>query len=532
MLPLIQLLEASAPGHALHLYSSYARPPRTIPYSEFPARVAGHAAHYRAQGVMAGDRVIFPFETSLEAIFGFLALMEIGALPLSVKPLAMSTPKAAYCEFLQEIARRYSARRIIATPGIAGLESGLDLLPPGDADAILPGVRLRAPAPESIAFVQFSSGSTSFPKGVPIAHGKLLANLQAITRHDGRTRADRVTSWLPLYHDMGLIGGMLSCFSVGHDLHLADPRTFLMDAVGWFEHMSEMQLTGSVIPNFAIDYALKQLEEAAPAAIAALDLRSVRSIYLGSEPINIPNLQAFLDLMVPAGLHRGVFLPCYGMAETVLMVTCVERDTPPHIVEGPSGQQAISVGAPLPGFEMRLRAENGTLCRDGELGQIELRGGSVADSYFEDSRTLRDDAGFYVTGDLGFVQDGQLFVTGRLNDRIKINGQSLFAGDFEQAAERVAFVRQGRVAAIQPGGKLVLIIEAFEASVLSNAEESRATVARTVLERTGISLAPSQIVFVKRGQIQRTSSGKLQRRAMTLAYEQGMLLPAVARGAA
>lgn len=532
MIPQIQELASAAPELGLHLYDNYHRAPQSIPYREVPGRIAAHAAHLRAQGIGAGDRVIFPFETSFEAIFGFLALIEIGALPLSVKPMMMGTSKASYRAFLQKIAGRYGASRIVATSGVAGLGLDLDLVFPAERGVIAPDMRLRIPADDELAFVQFSSGSTSFPKGIPVTHGKLTANLRMIAQHDGRTKADRVTSWLPLYHDMGLIGGMLSCLFAGHDLHLADPRAFLIDPLGWFAHMSERRLTGSVIPNFAIDYSLKILADADPAAIAALDLASVRSIYLGSEPINIPNLVAFLELMAPADLHRAVFLPCYGMAETVLMVTCVAPDTLPRIVEGPNGRPAISLGAPLPGFEMRLRREDGALCEANELGEVELRGASLADCYFEDARALRDAEGFYVTGDLGFVHNGELFITGRLGDRIKINGQSLFAGDFEQAAERVGHVRPGRVAAIQPDGAFVLIVEATETAAHTNAAAIGQGIIEAVLAEVGVRLRPDQIRLVRRGQIQRTSSGKLQRRAMAQAFERGEMLFAAAGASA
>lgn len=532
MLDLIQRLEASDPQYALYLYDNFSSDPDIFPYHDFPARVAAHAAHFRSQGIGSGDRIIFPFETSAETIFGFLGLMEVGALPLSVKPLIMGTPKAAYREFLEEVARRYDAPRILAVPGVEKLDLDLTFVTAAGGDAMLPGARLRSPAADELAFVQFSSGSTSFPKGIPITHGNLVANLRMIADHDGRTLADRVTSWLPLYHDMGLIGGMLSCFIVGHDLHLAEPRAFLMNTIGWFEQMSQRRLTGSVIPNFAVDYALKILEDVDPADIAKLDLSTVRSIYLGSEPINIPNLESFLDLMEPAGLHRAVFLPCYGMAETVLMVTCIAPYSKPNIVTAPNGQLAISVGTPLEGFEVRVRDEQGILCAEGTLGEIEIRGGSLAGSYFEDERPLLNEQGAYVTGDVGFIQDGELFITGRLNDRFKINGQSFFAADFEQAAERVSFIRSGRVAAIQSDGKPLLLVEAWEAAVLDNADDSRKAIIDAVLERIGVALNPEQILLIRRGLIQRTSSGKLQRRAMTAAYDAGEMLPPLTRRAA
>ncbi|MHA7632115.1 AMP-binding protein [Corallococcus sp. M7] len=523
MLDIIQRLESVDPRRGLFLYDDFVGPPEFVPYREFASRVAGAAEHFRARGVAPGTRVVLPFETSSAVIFAFLGLMELGAVPLSVKPYILSTPKGPYREFLARIRERYGAQLILDVPGLSGLELPLERLPLPPAGAKRPGVKLREVAPGELAFVQFSSGSTSFPKGVPITQENLAANLRMIIRHDGRTTEDRVTSWLPLYHDMGLIGGLLTCITVGNDLLLSQPASFLMDPLGWLELISTEKVMGSVIPNFAIDYALKSLKSADADDLKRLDLSRVRSIYLGSEPINIPNLEQFLDILAPCGLRRDVFMPCYGMAETVLMVASVPPHQTVRVITAPNGQPAISVGRPLTEFEVRLRAEDGRLCGEGELGEIELRGGSLAPSYFLDDRPLRGEDGFYATGDLGFQKEGELFITGRINDRIKVNGQSFFSADFEQAVERLGFIRPGRTAVIQVKGRLVVLAEVNHPSALERLEHSRKQVCQSVLETVGVTLAQEDVLFIRYGQLQKTSSGKLQRRAITEAYEQGRI---------
>ncbi|RKH10271.1 fatty acyl-AMP ligase [Corallococcus sp. CA053C] len=521
MLGIIQRLESADPRRGLFLYDDFVAPPTFVPYREFPARVAACADHFRAQGVQPGDRIVLPFETSASVIFSFLGLMELGALCLSVKPYILSTPKGPYREFLARVSERYGAPKVLDTPSLSGLELPLTRLPMPPEGVKRPGARLREVVPEELAFVQFSSGSTSFPKGVPITQQNLLANLRMIAQHDRRTPEDRVTSWLPLYHDMGLIGGLLSCFTVGNDLLLSQPATFLMDPLGWFEQMSAEKVMGSVIPNFAIDYALKTLKDLDPEDLKRLDLSRVRSIYLGSEPINIPNIQHFLQVLAPCGLRRDVFMPCYGMAETVLLVASTAPGQDLRVVTAPNGQPAISVGRPLSEFEVRLRSEDKRVCGEGEMGEVELRGGSLAPSYFQDDRPLCGEDGFYATGDLGFQMGGELFITGRINDRIKVNGQSFFSADFEQAVERLPFIRPGRSAVIQVQGRLVVLAEVNHPSVLERLDDSRKQVCQSVLETVGVTLADKDVLFIRYGQLQKTSSGKLQRRAITEAYEQG-----------
>jgi acyl-CoA synthetase (AMP-forming)/AMP-acid ligase II len=176
----------------------------------------------------------------------------------------------------------------------------------------------------------------------------------------------------------------------------------------------------------------------------------------------------------------------------------------------------------MPEFTVRLRNEDGRLCGEREFGEIEIAGGSLAEDYLAAGTPLRDADGFYRSGDLGFLDDGELFVTGRIGDRIKVNGQSLFATDFEQAAEQLPFVRSGRTAVIQSGGRVV-VLAAVSPSARADADISRIRIADHLARSVGVSVHPSDVHFVRSGQLPRTSSGKLQRRAIARAFEQGRI---------
>jgi acyl-CoA synthetase (AMP-forming)/AMP-acid ligase II len=285
--------------------------------------------------------------------------------------------------------------------------------------------------------------------------------------------------------------------------------------------MARERVVGTVIPNFAIDYSLGLMQSVEPDELALLDLSGMRSIYLGSEPINVPNLRAFLDLLAPAGLRRDVFMPCYGMAEAVLLVSSRPVGSEIRVVPAPSGRPAISVGRPMPEFTVRLRNEDGRPCAENELGEIELAGGSLAADYF-DGPPLAGSDGFYATGDIGFLDDGELFITGRISDRIKVNGQSLFAADFEQAVQQLSFVRQGRTAVAQCDGRVVVLTE-VDRTALMDAERSRARIVEQLVMTIGTTVRALDVLFLRPGQLPRTSSGKLKRPAITQAYQRGEL---------
>jgi acyl-CoA synthetase (AMP-forming)/AMP-acid ligase II len=497
--------------------------PRDLPYRALYRRIAACVEQFRSAGVAQGTRVIYPFETSEGAIVAFLALLAMGALPLSVRQAA-GMDRARYTAFLGKLCELHRVDLVLDASDVRGLALpvGRLALPALDAElAELP--ELPPIAPGDLAFVQFSSGSTGVPKGVPITHENLVTNIQMIIGYDRRHPGDRAATWLPLYHDMGLIGGLLSNLVVGNRLYISRPMQFLSDPVGWLRFIASERITASVFPDFAIAYMLRFLRDAGPDILDGCRFDALKMIFLGSEPIHIRQLVEFEQRLAPFGFTPEAIKPCYGMAEAVLLVTCVSQDQPRRIIPLGDGREAISVGAPHAHFELRIIDEAGDASAEGEIGEIQLRGGTLAPGYFESDAPFHDLDGYFPTGDLGMQQDGQVFIMGRASDRIKINAQSYFASDFEQALASVPFVRPGRTAAIQVDGRIVLLLESNRQLEPGPRQALQHQVVEAIVAALGIKLAPEDVVFVRRGQIERTSSGKVRRKVIADAIRAGQL---------
>lgn len=498
-------------------------------YRDIYQKIIAYAAYFREQGIGKGDRVIFPFETTSEVIVSFFATIAIGAIPLSVKPYIMGNLKESYLEFIGKIVRQYKASYILDSPSLETLELAVPRLPisgPEFNSKITLEMSQKNGLDNDIAFVQFSSGSTSFPKGIPVTHEKIVAQLQMIESYSQLRSDDRVSSWLPLYHDMGLIGTFLGTIKARRPLYLSTPASFLINPLQWLQHLSEKQITITAIPDFAIGYCLRRLRTADSSDLKDLNLEKLRIIYNGSEPINIDNLQEFIEKLKPYGLQSKAIAPCYGMAEAVLIISCSGLEDRPRIIPRENGLQAISLGKPLSDYRIRVRKENGELCEEGEIGEIEIKGGTLVGEYFEDDRRFYNEDGFFQTGDLGLIDRGELLVTGRLGDRLKINGQSYFCQDFETAVETLPFVRPGKTAAIKPSDRIIILVEVKKSQVLKRSFDHKQQIDRAILKKTGIKLPIEDILFISPGQLQKTSSGKLKRQAIAIAYLTGKIVEA------
>lgn len=526
---LIRNLAQAPRDRAVHLHRSAPDPSVVLSYPELYASIQAHMAGLRAQGIGPGKRVILPFETDERVLATFLALIGVGALPLSVKPYLFNGSKESYVEFLQVMTKRFRVDRVLRTESLAGL----DLPAPAIelAGLALPGqeVAFHEPRPDENAFVQFSSGTTAFPKGVPIRHDRFLANMGLINGHDHRRPEDVSSSWLPLYHDMGLIGGLLTSFVLPNTAHLFTPIQYLMDPIGWLRSLGEHRVDGTVMPNFGVDYALRYLREADPDDLSGLDFSSLRIIYLGSEPINMDTLDEFCRRMEPYGMRRSVFQPCYGMAEVVLMVTA-DNEGNPKVRTLPGNVPAVCVGKPLPSFDLRIVTDDGRVAAEGELGEIQLGAGTLADGYFEEGRPLVGADGFYATGDVGMLQGGALYITGRIGDRMKVNGQSYFASAFEQVVDSLPFVRTGRSAVFQVGERVVVLAEVQSLQAVRERQRHQEQIVATLLERTGVKVHARDVHFIRYGQIHKTSSGKLRRQAVADAHQRGAIRDADVAG--
>jgi acyl-CoA synthetase (AMP-forming)/AMP-acid ligase II len=364
----------------------------------------------------------------------------------------------------------------------------------------------RAPA-----FIQYTSGSTGEPKGVVLSHHNLMSNLELIHRAFGTTPDSRGVFWLPLYHDMGLIGGVLETLYCGGESVLMSPLDFLRSPSLWLEAISRHQASISGAPNFAYDLCVRKI---APEQREALDLSHWTLAFNGAEPISAKTLDRFSEAFRPCGFRREAFYPCYGLAEATLIVAGGSRDGAP-----------TGCGL-LPGSRVLIvEPESGVECDPGRVGEIWVQGESVAQGYWRDpersaafqARLANGDGPFLRTGDLGFVLDGTLFVTGRIKDLIISGGRNHHPQDIEHTVESShPAVRPGGVAAfavpVHGEERLVVLAEVGRRHGDGPAiveEEVVAAIRRAVSEQH--ELRAHAIRLVKPGSLPKTSSGKIQR---------------------
>jgi fatty-acyl-CoA synthase len=381
---------------------------------------------------------------------------------------------------------------------------------------------------DALAILQFTSGSTATPKGVMLPHRCIAANLDAIVSGAGIDPAtDRAVSWLPLYHDMGLIGCLTTPMTVGFDLLLASPQDFLAGPARWMEWMSEFGGTMTAGPNFAYALAARALRRLDP-----LDLSRWRLALNGAEPIDPSAVEAFSAAGAAHELDPRAAFCVFGMAEATLAVTFPEPDSgmtvdavdrrvletdryaAPLDTQAADGVRRLPLlGRPLDGLEIRIcDPTTGDEMREREVGELEIRGTSVTPGYFR-RETATVDAfhdGWLRTGDLGYLVGGELVVCGRIKDVIIVGGRNVFPEDVERAVATVDGVRAGNVIAFSTEGRrgreALVVVAEIKAD---DSDPVRARVASRVTDAVGI--PPEDVVLVAPGTLPKTSSGKLQR---------------------
>ena len=512
---LLTLERRQAEG-GIRFHQSFAEVNAVLSFADCADVVARAARHFLDEGVREGDRVVYIFDSSRAGLVGFLGLLWLGATPLTVRGRGFGDP-SHYVAYLETIATRHEARFIVGVEATALPSAIIRLLDVRASGAT--GAPRCAVREDSLAFVQFSSGSTSDPKGVAVTHGILAQNLREIARRERRRPGDCGSLWLPLFHDMGLIG-ILSGFVDGTSGFVAQPADFLLDPIEWLQHLSREKISVVAIPNFAIEYSLRAFDRAEPGELDGLDLRHLRTIFLGSEVINVRAVQEWVSRLVPFGLAPEAVRPCYGMAEAVLMVTCSEPEAPFEFAVTTRGERVACLGSPVSSFAVCVVDEAGAPLPPGSVGEIWLRGGTLARRYLDDGKELLDAHGFYHTGDVGWLDRGQLYVLGRTGDRLKINAESYYATDLEHAALELPYVEPGRVAFVQVERDVYCVLE-FNRKFRSQRAVALELQAKIVA--SGVRLRPEHVLVVPRGQLPKTSSGKLRRRVLTQAITDGTL---------
>ena len=523
----------------------------TVPWAQIHEEAKAMAAALQEAGVEVGDHVAVLGPTTRPLVTLIQAAWFAGAA-IVVLPLPMRLAS------IDEFVAQTRARVLRADTRLLVVDDQLDGFveaQAGDPDRIVlqdlaaRGAELGAsslkpivPDPDRLAILQFTSGSTSEPKGVMLPHRVVCANLDGLT-DTGKLQDDDVfVSWLPLYHDMGLVGLLGTPMTFGRDLVLGAPQDFTARPARWMEWLSTYGGTVTAGPNFAWALATRALKRGGD-----YDLSRLRIALNGAEPIDADSVRAFVAEAEQYGMRPGAVFPAFGMAELAiagtfpaplaglqtdrvdLKVLETERLATPVAEGHANAKEYALLGTPIPGLEMRIvDPVDGRELRDREVGELLIRGTSVTTGYYQNpeaTEALLHD-GWLHTGDLAYMLDGQLVICGRIKDVIIVGGRNIFPEDVERAAAHIDGVRAGNVIAFGVAGRggneaMVVVAETSATDGLDDVRKNVHDVAKRV---TG--LPPQDVVLVLPGALPKTSSGKLQRSLCRERYQTDELISA------
>jgi acyl-CoA synthetase (AMP-forming)/AMP-acid ligase II/acyl carrier protein len=547
---LAELIEAnrSHPGKITYLEGEHDA--RDVGYAELHARALGILHHLQRLGARRGDRLILFLGSNEQFIDAFWAAVLGGIVPV---PVALGISDEHRHKLLR-IARKlgnpfiYTERRSLDRIGAFAAQAGESevfeglrsraFLVDDLADISRAGQPYRA-QPGDVAFIQFSSGSTSDPKGVVLTHGNIIANARGATEAAGFSPEDISLSWMPLTHDMGLIGFHLVMFYNRVHAHLMPTELFIRRPLLWLTFASRIRASILCSPNFGYKHYLKVLGDR---SLEGLDLSSVRFIFNGAEPISVELCEEFLTRLAPARLSRNAMYPVYGLAEASLAVSFPPPGAPIRTLA--LNRHRLGVGSPvelvdagardavrlvcegraIPYCEIRLADDEDRPLPEGRIGNLHIRGDNVTGGYFEApevNAAAFTAEGWLRTGDLALMHQGELYVCGRAKEIIFVNGQNYYPHDLEAIAQRIEGLELGKVVAAgaRPPGEEVerLVLFILHRGSLEDFLPLATRAARLINEQTGLEAA--EVVPVKR--IPKTTSGKIQRHLLEQSYVDG-----------
>ena len=485
-----------------------------------------------------GARLAIVAETSPDFLIAFFACQYAGLVPA---PMPLPVNLGGKDGYLTQVRLMVQGAKAAAAIGPASLkdfliaalenETGVAILDFDELTALDDEAEPKAFGPDELCYIQYSSGSTSAPKGVIGTQKSVNANLHAITRHGLKLKAnDRAASWLPLYHDMGLIGFALAPMYGQCTVDYIATSDFVRRPLLWLRIMSEHKATITYSPSFGYELSARR---ASKAEEGSLDLSRVRVAGIGGDMVRPEALRMFAEAFAPVGFDAGAFLPSYGMAEATLAISFTEIGRPVDVdqvdmrhynrsgvaqpssaVTSPEHRRGfVLCGKALPGHAIEVRGDNGETLNDREVGRIFIKGPSLTPGYYSDPEATARlyDGEWLDTGDMGYFLDGEIVITGRAKDLIIINGRNIWPQDIEWAVEKVDGVRQGGVAAFSVddgAGERVVVVAERRGMSAEALEHVKREIAKTVQAAAG---APATIILAKPHSMVLTSSGKLSR---------------------
>ena len=523
---------------------------KRLPLAELRRRALGILLHLQRAGARPGDFLVLHVASNEQFIDAYWACLYGGIVPVPVAVGISDEHKHKLLRIARQLGRPllYTSRKLhdrLAEFAVAGderetwtaLAARTFLIDTLD-DVSRPGTPASVAADDT-AFIQFSSGSTSEPKGVVLTHRNILTNAEGARQAAGFVERDVSLSWMPLTHDMGLIGFHLMMMYAGAQQHLMPTDLFVRRALLWLKWCSEKRVTITCSPNFGYRHCLRALGDR---TLEGHDLASVRLLFNGAEPISVELAEEFLDRLAPYGLARQAMYPVYGLAEASLAVSFPPPGAPykyvivdrrslgvgseaRHVDAGdPSALKLMCEGTPIPYTSVRLVDDAGDEVPTGTVGHLLMRGDNVTRGYFnnaEANATALAADGWLRTGDLALMLDGEVYVTGRSKEIIFVNGQNYYPHDLESILQAEPGLELGKVAAagarapVAETDELVLFV--LHRGRIADFLPLATRAMHLVNEHAGVEVA--RVVPVKR--MPKTTSGKLQRTALAQAYEAG-----------
>ncbi|GAB6068174.1 AMP-binding protein [Methylothermus subterraneus] len=525
-------------------------PAEPISYGELAAQAKRFARGLQDLGVEPGDTVALMLPTGKEYFFAFFGLLLAGAIPVPIYPPARLSQLEDHLLRHSKILNNCQAKLLVTVPEAKPVARLLKAQVPSLTQVITPEKLTRAsgdpdPIPRSsqdIALLQYTSGSTGMPKGVILTHFNLLSNIRAMGKAVQADSRDVFVSWLPLYHDMGLIGAWLGSLYYGARLAVMSPLAFLAQPLRWLLAIQRHRATLTAAPNFAYELCLKRLAEE---ELKGLDLSSLRAMFNGAEPVSPATLERFAARFAPYGLKPEALMPVYGLAENSVGLTFPPLGRPPRVdridreVFCRTGKaipahaltcalRFVSCGRPLPGHEVRIVDEQGRELPERVEGRLEFRGPSSTQGYYRNPQATAAlfDGDWLISGDRAYLADGEVYLTGREKDIVIHAGRNLYPQEIEEAVGRIAGIRAGCVAAFgspdpQTGTERLIVVAETRETDPKAREKLIQAIQQQVFSLTGS--APDEVRLAPPGTVLKTSSGKIRRSACKEFYERGLL---------